>query len=590
MRGAVLLSIGLVVLVFAVFGQTRGFDFVNYDDPGYVTGQAELRHGFSVEGLRWASTLSYGGYMPLTGLTLFADAGLYGMQAGGYHFTSVAIHAATAVLLFLFLYRTTGQLWPCALVAALFAVHPLRVESVAWISSRKDVVCGVCWMLTLHAYAAYAKRPGAIRYALVFLAVCAALLAKPMAVTLPFVLVLLDIWPLGRAGRVSYSRLALEKAPLLLPAIAVSVATLLIQRDSGAVTTTEALPVGWRFANAMASYAGYLGMTVWPAGLVPLYPFPEQGIPVASVALAILILAAITATVIFFARRAPWAVVGWLWYLGTLVPVIGLIQVGAQSMADRYTYLPQIGVLVMVAWGLRAMCVRWPWSARPVSIAAATVLAASAILASRQTQHWRDSVTLWSYTTSITPESVIARSSLGEAYLQRGALDLARRELEAAIAMRPSHYPARLNLALVAIRQGRLDEALAACRALAEERPEDADVNTAWASALIRSGQYAAAIGRLDFALQSNANHPEALSNRGAALLMLGRNQEALVALEHAVALVPDDVVVLTNLAAAHYSLGQRAEAARICEEALRRDPAYDRALALRKALEDEHR
>ncbi len=636
MLRAALVSIGLVVLVFAVFWQTRTFDFVNYDDAGHVSNAPGLRQGLTPDGVRWAFTTTLvGNYIPLTALSFLVDYEVHGLRPGGYHRTNVAFHAAAVVLLFLFLYRATDDVWPSALVAALFAIHPLRAESVAWVSSRKDVVCGLFWMFTLLAYATYARRPGAMRYALVFLGVCAALLAKPMAVTVPFVLLLMDVWPLRRvrakggfageylgghggpplrdhgAGRDDARRdgerrddarrdderrgagfwwLVVEKLPLLLPAIAVSVATVSIQQGSGAVSTTEALPMSWRAANAITSYAAYLGKTVWPADLIPLYPFPEKGVPAAQVVIAAIVLAAITAGVLYVARRAPWAAVGWFWYLGTLVPVIGLVQVGAQSMADRYTYLPQIGVLIIFAWSLRALCTRWPGSTRVVAIAAALAVTASAAVAYRQTQHWRDSVALWSHAVAITPESVIARSSLGEAYIQRGDLESARRELETAIRLRPTDRTTRLNLTLVAIRQGRLDDALLYCRAMTIEWPEDPDANTAWGSALIRYGLYEAALERLDLALRTKPDHVEALSDRGAALMMLGRNQEALETLQRAVARSPEDPVILTNLAAAHFALGQADRARYFCTEALRRDPAYERALALQKTLAEAGR
>ncbi len=597
MQRAALISIGLVVLVFAVFWQTHAFDFINYDDTEHVSNSPEFRQGLTPAGMRWAiTTTQVGNYIPLTTLSFLADYEVHGMRPGGYHLTNVVLHAASSILLFLFLWRATGAVWPSVLVAALFAIHPLRVESVAWISSRKDLLCGLCWILTLHAYAAYARRPSVLRYALVFLGVCAALLSKPMAVTLPFVLLLIDVWPLRRLQveaadervertPLSIVRLALEKLPLLIPAIAISAATMSVQRESGAVTTTQMLPVSWRVANAIMAYAAYLGKTIWPVDLVPLYPFPENGVPPVQVILAILILVMIAIAVAYVAHRAPWAGVGWLWYLGTLVPVIGLVQVGGQSMADRYMYLPQIGVFVIAAWALHALCMRWPGSARLVAIAATLIVIASAVTAYRQTRHWRDSLALWSHTVAITPNSVIARSSLGEALMQRGDLDTARRELEAALRLQPSHRATRLNLALVAIRQGRLDEAFLYCRAMTIEWPEDPDANTAWASALIHYGMFDHALDRLQIALKTNPNHVEALSNRGAALMLLGRNQEALVALQRAIERSPDDPVILTNLAAAHYALGNLAEAQQFCAAALRRDPAYERALALQKTM-----
>lgn len=584
MLRAAAVSIALIVLTCGVFAQTRHFDFVNYDDQGYVTGQPELQRGFSAAGLRWALTSTFGGYMPLTGLSFLADAGLQGIDSGAFHRTNVGFHALTAALLFLFLWRSTGALWASALVAALFAVHPLRVESVAWISSRKDLVCGLFWMLTLHAYAFYSARPGLARYALVFLGVCAAMLAKPMAVTLPCVLLLMDVWPLSRPTT-SWRDRVLEKLPLFIPVIATSLATFLIQHDSGAVSASDTLPLRLRVANATVAYVLYLWKTLWPVDLIPLYPFPIDGIPAWQIIGSVLILVAFTAAAVRAVRVAPWAFVGWFWYLGTLVPVIGLVQVGAQRMADRYTYLPQIGLFIVAAWALRTMAQRRALLV-PVAVLASTgALIACTVVAHRQTAHWRDSLTLWSHTVAVTPESLVARSSLGEAYMTRKAWTDARRELLYALRLHPTHRPALLNLARVETRIGRLDSAILRCRVLVGQRPDDPDAHTAWAAVLIRMHDYNEALAHLDIALQVNPNHPEALSNAGAALVLLERPAEAIAPLEAALARHPRDVVVLTNLGAAHYLLSDFTKARQYCDEAVRIEPAYEQALALRRIL-----
>lgn len=587
---ATAVSLALFVLACGVYWQTRHFDFVNYDDKGYVTAQPELRHGFSGEGLRWALTLTYGGYMPLTGLSLYADAGLHGMDAGGYHLTNAVLHALAATLLFLFLWRATGAIWASALVAALFAVHPLRVESVAWISSRKDLVCGVFWMFTLHAYAVYNARPGFVRYLLVFFGMCAALLAKPMAVTLPCVLFLMDLWPLHRHGddplRRTWRVLALEKIPLFIPVFVTGVATFIIQRDTGGVSTAEALPIGLRLANAIVAYALYLWKTIWPVGLVPLYPFPIDGIPLWHIALSVLVLLAISVAVVRVTRTAPWALVGWLWFLGTLVPVIGLVQVGAQRMADRYTYLPQIGLFIIIAWSLRRLVQRAPRMFPAAVLTCAAILVACVALTHRQSAHWRDSLALWSHTVAITPDSIVARSALGEAYLDREQWTEARRELEAALHLNPHHTPALLNLARVDVHEGRLDDAILRCQAVVAQYADDPDAHTTWAAVLIRQKEYGEALEHLDIAQRVEPNHPEALSNRGAALVLLNRPAEAILPLEQAMVVLPDDAVVLTNLGAAHYLLHDVSKARHYCNEALQADPAYERALALKKMLD----
>ncbi len=585
MLRAVVVSIALAVFAGALFWQTRTFEFVNYDDQGYVSGQPQLREGFSSEGLRWAVTQTYGGYMPLTGLSLLADAGIYGTNPGGYHLTNAMLHALVGALLFLFLWRATSALWISALVAALFAVHPLRVESVAWISSRKDLVCGLFWMLTLHAYASYAARPGFARYLLVLFGVCAAMLAKPMAVTLPCVLFLLDLWPLQRSG-VTRRRLALEKLPLFIPVVAISAATFVIQRDSGAVSAAGELSAGLRIANAIVAYVLYLWKTVWPVDLVPLYPFPVGGIPTWQVAAASALLLLITVAVFLARRRAPWFFVGWLWYLGTLVPVIGLVQVGAQRMADRYMYLPQIGLFIIAAWALRAVVLRLPRTMPLAALVSAAALVVLSVVTYRQTSNWRDSLTLWSHTVALTPNSAIARSSLGEAYLEKKAWSDARRELLYALKNNPTHRPALLNLARLETRLGRFNMAIARCRVLVGQNRNDADAHTAWAAVLIRMYDYNEALAHLDIALHADPHHPEALSNTGAVFVLLNRPQEAIAPLTAALAQSPRDPVVLTNLGAAYYSLNDVAKARHYCDTALQADPAYERALALKHLLD----
>jgi len=585
MPRAVLVAIALFALTCSVYWQTRTFEFVNYDDQGYVTNQPELRRGFSAEGLRWALTLTHGGYMPLTGLTLLADAGLHGMEPGGYHVTNVLLHALVAALLCSFLWRTTGSLWASALVAALFTLHPLRVESVAWISSRKDLVCGLCWMITLHAYAGYAARPGIARYMLVMVGVTAAMLAKPMAVTLPCVLLLLDRWPLQR--REAWHRRVLEKLPFAIPVIAVSVATFLIQRDSGAVSSAGHLPIGLRMANAIVAYALYLWKTIWPVDLVPLYPFPADGIPAIHIAASLAVLVAISAAAVYTARAAPWVLTGWLWYLGTLVPVIGLVQVGAQRMADRYMYLPQIGLFIIVVWTVRALAHWRPKLMPAAALVSTAALVASAVVAHRQAAHWRDSLTLWSHTVALTPDSVIARSSLGEAYMNREAWPDARRELLAALRISESHRPALLNLARVETRMGRYDDAILRCRVLVTQRRDDPDAHTAWAVANIHMREYNEALAHLDIALQADPNHPEALANAGAAFVLSNRPAAAIAPLEAALAQTPDDAVVLTNLGAAHFLLKNVSKARQFCDAALRVDPRYEQALALKRMIDE---
>ncbi len=382
----------LLLAVGLVFGQTVGYDFVNFDDGLYVYENPQISGGLSAQGIGWVFTHTHGAnWHPLTGLSHMVDCQFYGLHAGGHHSTNVLLHAATAILLFLVLRRMTGDVWPSALVAALFAVHPLRVESVAWISERKDVLSGLLFVLTLGAYVRYARGPFSLgRYLLVAALLTLGLMAKPMLVTLPLVLLLLDYWPLGRmtavgredipvasGGRADHfffpKRLLLEKLPLLLLAVVSCLMTLWAQGEASALNAQ--IPVGSRIANALVSYVAYMGQLFCPVGLAAYYPHPEGDLPVWKVIGALAMLACISVGVLAGWRRYPYLLVGWLWYVGMLIPVIGLVQVGKIAMADRYTYLPQIGLCIALAWGPIDVCRSWPYRRWLCGVTSALVLA-----------------------------------------------------------------------------------------------------------------------------------------------------------------------------------------------------------------------
>jgi protein O-mannosyl-transferase len=341
----------LVLVNVAVFGAVRHFDFVTWDDPPYVTENPIVRAGLTWSGVVWAFTTAHGPYWhPLTWLSHMLDVQLYGLHAGGHHLTNLVLHVSNSVLLLLLLRRMTGALWKSAAVAALFAVHPLHVESVAWVAERKDVLSTLFWILTMWAYLTYARRPGAGRYAAVLLVFALALMAKPMVVTLPLILLLLDVWPLGRVS-LSWHRLVLEKTPMFALSAAAGVATIVVQQRVGALAAITSVTPGLRVANALVSYGNYLAKTLWPARLAALYPYP-QSLPAWPWLLTCGFgLAAISVAAVRLAPRRPYLMMGWFWYLLTLLPVIGLVQVGPQAMVDRFTYVPLVGVFVIVVWG-----------------------------------------------------------------------------------------------------------------------------------------------------------------------------------------------------------------------------------------------
>jgi tetratricopeptide (TPR) repeat protein len=498
----------LALAVAVVFGPTVWHDFVNFDDDAYVYDNPQVTHGLTQQTAAWSfTTFHSSNWHPLTWLSHALDCQLYGTQhAAGHHLTNVALHAAVAILLLLVLWQTTGSLWPSAVVAAVFAVHPLRVESVAWIAERKDLLSGLFFMLTLAAYLHYVRHPFSwLRYLLVAAMFALGLMAKPMLVTLPFVLLLLDYWPLGRMpvsrwggsctatteatvqlspqqGHAAFRRLIAEKLPLLILAAASCIVTSFAQDPSIAVS--KYLPISARIANALVSYVDYLGQFFYPVGLAAFYPHPESGLPIWKVAGALLVLAGISAAAWIGRRRCPYLLVGWLWYVGMLVPVIGLVQVGDQARADRYTYLPQIGLVIALVWGATAAGQKFlpagknvdyrRWLGGAASVLAVIILAA---IAWRQTSYWRDSETLWTHTVACTTHNATAQYNLGVTLAQRGDIPDAIECFREALAIQPRSGDAENNLGVLLAQSGRLDEATRHFQAAVKIRPDLIDAH-----------------------------------------------------------------------------------------------------------------
>src|ERR1700694_5313892 len=383
------ICVALAVITWAVFGQTFRHQFINYDDPLYVLDNAHVRAGLSWHGIVWAFTHVHSqNWHPLTTISHMLDCQLFGVNPGAHHLVNVFWHSITALLLFILLQQMTSRVWASAFVAAIFAIHPLRVESVAWISERKDVLSGFFFMLTLFAYASYARRPSGWRYGAVLIVFACGLMSKPMLVTLPLVLLLLDYWPLNRfqkteGNRRSAGRLVIEKVPLLVLSIGSAVAALWAQNF--ALGSTEYLPLKWRITNAIVAYFEYIRQMFWPVDLIPFYIHPENRLEIWRLLLAAITLIAITAIAFARRRKNPYLVVGWFWYLVMLVPVIGLIQVGLQGRADRYTYLPQIGLYIAIAWLVSDLTASWRKRGFVLAPAAVAVVATLSILSWKQT-------------------------------------------------------------------------------------------------------------------------------------------------------------------------------------------------------------
>jgi Flp pilus assembly protein TadD len=570
----------LVVGALLLYAQVAQHQFVFYDDPQYVFENPRVRAGLSWANVAWAfTTLHFSNWHPLTWLAHMLDVELFGLAPGAHHLVNAALHAVNGAVLFLVLDRMTGARWRSAAVAALFAVHPLHVESVAWLAERKDLLSTLFGFLALLAYQRWVERPRAARYALVVLCFALSLLAKPMWVTLPFVLLLLDAWPLGRtrwlagdasspSAPVGVGRLLLEKAPLLALSAASSAVTLVAQHRGGAVAGLELAPAA-RVANALVAYAAYVGKTLWPTNLAAFYPLREVAAwEVVGAALALL---AITAASVAGVRRFPWATVGWLWFVGMLVPVIGLVQVGGQAMADRYTYVPSVGLFVAIVWGAHSLA--RDRSAAALGAAAALAISALATLTWAQTSRWIDHETIFRDAIAVTGENPQAHGILAMGLRRGGKLQEALLHASEAARLEPANARHPLTAAIIERDLRRFGAAYVAARRSVELEPS---LGIAWTVL----GQTAGDLGRADEAeavlRRATVLQPEdfrAWNELGAALARNGRVDEALSACRTAVALDPGSASAWSNLASVLQRVGRTAEAGEAFAAATRADP-----------------
>ncbi|MGB7921656.1 MAG: tetratricopeptide repeat protein [Pyrinomonadaceae bacterium] len=447
-KSRLLLASLLVVVTLAAYEPVRSYEFVDYDDDRYVTTNARIQQGLSWNNAAWALTATeVANWHPLTWLSHMMDCQLYGLNPAGHHLTNLLLHLANVIILFLLLQRMTGATWRSWLVAALFAAHPLNIESVAWIAERKNVLSTLFWLLTMWAYMLYARRPGWKPYLLVLGMFVMGLMSKPMLVTLPCVLLLLDYWPLERLTRHTVVRLLLEKAPLFLLAAASSAITIKAQRMDGALGA-RTLSLSARLSNALVSYVGYIVKMFWPDRLAVLYPHPGESIPGWRVMGAALALVCVTVLVLRVGRKFPYLPVGWLWYLGTLVPVIGLVQVGQQAMADRYAYVPLIGLFIIIAWGVEDLSRRLPSRRYWLAGAAVALLIALTFATRWQLRYWQNSITLFERALDVTANNEIAHNNLGAVLVRKGRLDEGLAHFYEAVRLYPEYGTARDNIAI----------------------------------------------------------------------------------------------------------------------------------------------
>ncbi len=520
------ICISLAVLTWVVFGQLLQYDFINYDDPRYVYENTNITNGLTIGGIAWAFTHIHSmNWHPLTTISHMLDCQLYGLKPGAHHFTNVLLHSIVAILLLLVLQRMTGgpsgtgSIWRSAFVAAVFAIHPLRVESVAWIAERKDVLSGVFFMLTLLTYFRYVRVRSIGHYLTVLFMFALGLMCKPMLVTLPFVLLVLDYWPLGRirgqksdvSGHENLVMLVVEKIPLVGLSAISSVVTFLAQR--GAVGWTEQLPVLARINNAVVTYAAYMWQMLWPVKLAVFYPHPESRLPLWEIILCLLLLIGITAAAVVLRKSRPYFITGWLWYLGMLVPVIGLVQVGWQGRADRYTYLPQIGLYIAITWGIADVTAAWRWQREILTAGTAIVVGLLSWRASVQASYWRDSETLFTHALAVTSNNDVAKNNLGIVFLQKGNLDEAISLLQAAVDLRPENSPAHENLAKALLQKGQVTDALVHYRRLLELQPDNIEVHNIVGTVLIQQGQAREAVEEWQKVLAIQPDNGNATSN-----------------------------------------------------------------------------
>ena len=584
------ISLFLIALTWAVFAQTGGHQFVNYDDPLYVLENAHVRAGLTWRGIAWAFTHIHSqNWHPLTTISHMLDCQLFGVNPGAHHLVNVFFHSIAAVLLFILLAQITDSpsravgVWLSGFVAAVFAIHPLRVESVAWIAERKDVLSGVFFMLTLIAYAAYTRKQTIGRYLTMSILFACGLMSKPMLITTPIILLLLDYWPLNRFARSTVSKLILEKVPLFALSIGSCIATLWAQNF--ALGSTEFLPLQWRITNALFGYFEYLRQMFWPVDLIPFYVHPENRLETWRLLLALFVLVAVTAIVFVRRRQNPYLIVGWFWYLIMLIPVIGIVQVGLQGHADRYTYLPHVGLDIALVWLIWDLTKSWRQQKILLGGAGACVVGTLSILSWKQTTHWRDTETLWRHTLAVTPDSDVAHAGLGGILFVRGELDESIDHYERALRLRDGNAAAHFGLGRALMAKQKTDAAIFHFQKALSIQPDYIGASNDLGVLLASKGEIKEAVAVWEQSLSFDPDDADAANNIAwvratVADADLRDGREALDLAQRALRVGGENPVVLRTLAAAQAENGQFAEAIATCqrgEELARRNG--DRAM-----------
>jgi tetratricopeptide (TPR) repeat protein len=572
----------LMILVLTVYGQVGSHSFNNYDDDTYITQNPQVLKGLTWEGVSWAFTTFHAvNWHPVTWLSHMADVSIFGLDAGWHHRINVLFHVLNTVILFFVFLRMTGALWQSAFVAALFGVHPLHVESVAWVAERKDILSTFFWMMTMGAYVRYVQRPGLTKYMGILFFYTLGLMCKPMLVTLPFVLLLLDYWPLRRfdQGCISIEKiypLGLEKVPLFAMSLSSCVITYLAQSKGNALFPNGNYPIDLRASNAALSYMVYLGKMVWPVSLSVFYPHPGtvfSSIPAWQVLMSVLLLGGLSFLVIWQRGRRPYLVMGWLWYLGTLVPVIGLVQAGAQALADRYSYVPLIGVFVMVAWGIPAVLEGWRFRRPTLMLLGGAMLFALSAVAWNQAGFWKNNLTLFTHALNVTEKNWLAWNNVGNDYRRIGQIERAIFCFQEALRIKPDYPMAWYNLGVT---YGELGQPQQAIKFYLEALRIWPAYAVAWLNlgeSYANLGDHQRAIKNYQEALRVKPDFAEALFNIGLAYYNLGQPLQAITYYREALRIWPDFASAWYSLGEAYSQLGQKGDVTEIHQRLRRINP-----------------
>ena len=567
-----LISVVLAAITFVAYEPVRHNGFVNYDDYDYITGNPNVTGGITRDSVIWAFTKCYAAnWHPLTWLSHTLDCQLFGLNPLGHHTINVLIHTANSLLLLWLLWRMTGAMWPSVFAAAVFALHPVQVESVAWASERKTVLSGLFWFLTIAVYIWYTKRPNIGRYISVFLVYALSIMTKPVVVTLPLVLLLLDYWPLKRLNwgsppaekTVSAGRLLMEKVPLLLLSAFLSVMTFIAQQQGGTVATLGNISLVCRIANMFMSYIKYILKMIWPSGLAVPYPYPQTNLSNAAAVVCVLLFVLITVSSIYIGRRRKYAAVGWLWYVGTLVPMGGLVQVGSQAMADRYMYITMPGLLIIAGWAVKDLIANRPQWRVITAALVAVALPTMVILTRMQVRYWQNDMTLFERTLAVTENNALAENIYGQALSKEGRFSEAESHLSKAIQLCPTSFDTRNKLGMVFLKTGKVNEAIACFNKTLQQKKDSADAYYGLAAASGLQKKYDDAIKYLTTVLKLDPQYPDAHNKMGIALLAMGKPNEAIVHLDEALRINSNQPDVYVNLGLAYSQLGRYAPAVR---------------------------